>query len=160
MSNLKKYYEEEWFNEFYPNEWGDWKQNYNIAAYQKDCDETGCSWEHYSSVGFLSAAVNGLMKVESWHGNNKRIVEHIFLECIDCEFIQPIYQKKDDAYYCEIELTKEDSNLDLYLLRVCGCDDCSYSKHIIGLDGCIKELERLDKDGINNITDFDYFFSN
>lgn len=161
------YKEDEWFDKFYPKEFGDWREGFNMKARIENPTATGCTWMDYKVAGYLTAVnENGMMILRPW-SEDVGIIEHLFISCGESSneeevdwFIQPYFQFKDQHYYASIKLTKEESNLDLYKVYISGNDDSSYTKHFIGLSYAGKELQYLRENGISDIRERDYFFTN
>lgn len=157
----------EWFDTFYPSEWGDWRKEYNIKAYREGQRETACTWMCYpSSVYLLREDESGQMKVcpSEWGATSE--VETFFVSCGSQSggeiawFLQPYLQPADETYYAKVSVTRMDSNLDLYRVYIAGCDDSSYTRHFLGLRSVREEISYLKTHGVFNILDRDYFFTN
>jgi len=161
---LEIYSEKEWFDTFYPKEWGNWQEAYNIGEYIKTPRLSGCVWMDYKLNGIVLSGKK-IMKILPW-GDNCPYYDHFFIECHpeNDAFIQPHFQPKNQKSYASILLNKEESNLDLWKIKVAGNDDSSYSKHFIGLEAAMTELDKIKQKGITYIRN-DYkasrfFFTN
>jgi len=164
---LKVYTELEWFEKYYPKGWGDFRKFFNIRMQRKHPNATGCSWLDYSVLGYCCSEKDGKLDVV-------QLSEGIpyfkgFLECgtLAAEkdvhyFIQPTLQHSDGMYFAMVEASKQESNLDLYFLRVSGADDASYSKHFIGEAALKQGIADLLAYGIGITQEPDqgYFFTN
>jgi len=153
--------EEEYFNRYYPAEFGNWKEYYNISAYRKE-KFTGVAWMCYKKYGSVYSEINGKMKIGKWNDSYNPYMDSFFLEVdeVDMEFLCP-YETEDNKTWAQVSLQKEESNLDLYLIKIEGCDDASWSHHIIGIDEVEKMINRL-KMGIEyeDFEKLNFFFSN
>lgn len=160
---FKIYSIEEWFNEFYPKSWGNWREFYNIKKYREQKNLTGCTWMDYSGYAVVSGETDekGHMKVLYCLNefNKKYTIDNFFISCAPY-FVQPYYQPKDKEYYVKVKAYKMESNLDLYCVYISGCDDSSYTKHFIGLSNLMNELKYIKENGILDIQDREYFFTN
>jgi hypothetical protein len=163
---MKIYSEEEWFEKFYPKSWGDWRTEFNIEMYRKHQNVTSCSWMNYKLTGWLTSEVNGKMKVNKY-SSKPYCLDNFFVECGQesnedevCWFIQPYLQQKDKTYYAQISTHKMESNLDIYVIYISGCDDASYTKHVIGMYNLIQEVLYIKNNGIRDIQNREYFFTN
>lgn len=159
--------EEEWFERYYPKDWGDWRKSYNIALHRKQPDASGCCWMDYVTTGYLCNEIDGEMKVMSM--KQKDIINRFFIECgslMDeanvAYIIQPYLQRKDGLYFASVVARKLESNLDLYEIYVSGCDDASYTKQFIGLADLESAVTDLKQYGLSVIQEPDqqYFFTN
>jgi len=167
---LKTYSEEEWFDTFYPKEWGNWRENYNAAMYSKHQGATGCCWMDYNETGFLLSDPDntGFMKVVK-RDYDTGTVDYFFVECGTSDkeedvawFLQPYYQSKTKTYFAKVYAQKTESNLDLYRIHVSGNDDSSYEKHFIGLKDLKQGIDDIKTYGVEVIQESDqkYFFTN
>lgn len=165
----KIFTEEEWFDEFYPKSWGNWREYYNANAYRENRGESGCTWMDYNMTGYLLNSANLIregMKVNKWPEGKCPFLNCFFIECGSEEngdisyFIQPYFQYKDKTYYAKVVISKIESNLNLYKIHISGNDDSSYTKHFIGTLDLADEILRIEQEGIQEITDRGYFFSN
>jgi hypothetical protein len=159
---MNVYTETQWFDEFYPKEWGNWREFYDIQKYRENQDVTGCSWMNYKLTGYcLSENECGLMTIRPYTYGKPYASDHFFVETTNDE-IQPFYQVKTNKHYAGIQICKEMSNLDLYSIYIYGCDDSSYTKHFIGKTDLDLEIEFIKKSGISHIFEQDsgYFFTN
>lgn len=162
------YTESEYFDEFYPKSWGDWRKEYNLKMYCSHSHETGCTWMDYYQEGYLlTEDFSGRMEVREIH--RPEIIERFFMKCGDLEdesniafFIQPAFQPKTEEYYCSVTLTKMESNLDLYKVFITGNDDSSYTKHYISIKEAQEDIELIKEYGISHIQneEYEYFFTN
>lgn len=162
------YSESEYFDEFYPKSWGDWRKEYNLKMYCKHPRESGCTWMDYYETGYtLTEDFRGIMEVREIH--RPEIIERFFIKCGSLEdestiafFIQPAFQPKTREYYCSVTLTKMESNLDLYKVFITGNDDSSYTKHFTSLDSAMSDMADLKEYGIDIIRDkeSEFFFTN
>lgn len=170
---LKQYSEEEWFNTFYPQAWGDWKTHYNIGMSRKTDGVTGCCWMDYTKTGVVLGEdkETGLMKIIPWSSGRPDVIEVVFIECGHANdkenvafHLQPYFQPQDQTYYAKVVLSKMESNLNLYSIYISGNDDSSYTKHFVGLNAGIDALADLRAyDQIRDvgfISDLNYFFTN
>lgn len=159
---MNVYTEEQWFDTFYPKEWGNWRECYNIKKYRENVEVTGCSWMNYKLTGFcLSENENGLMGVRNYSYSKPQYLDHFFVETT-CDEIQPFYQSKTNKYYSGIVISKLTSNLDIYQVYIYGCDDASYTKHFMSKCELENEVNRIKEFGIEHIfeKDSEYFFTN
>ena len=161
------YTESEYFDEFYPKSWGDWRKEYNLKMYCKHPQESGCTWMDYYQEGYCLVEVSGIMKVNPIKRTG--LIERFFIKCGSLEdeskiafFIQPAFQPKTGEYYASVTLTKMESNLDLYKVFITGNDDSSYTKHYISLRAALEDIRMIKDCGINHIEDEEYgfFFTN
>lgn len=160
------YTEEEWLDKFYPKEWGDWREEFNIGMLRKHRDLTGCNWMDYRLSGWLSGEDgDGKMKVN--HRQYPSTLDHFFIECGDaddeqnvCHFLIPTLQKSVGKYFASVEVLKVESNLDLYQIYISGCDDSSFTKDFIGEDDLKEEVELIKRIGVSDIQSRDYYFTN
>lgn len=161
------YTESEYFEEFYPKSWGDFREEYNLDMYRKQPRVSGCTWMDYYELGYcLAPDENNIMKVREIH--RPEIIERFFIKCGSLEdeskiafFIQPAFQSKTGEYYASVTLTKMESNLDLYKVFITGNDDSSYTKHFTSLRVAQECIEMIKYFGINHIEDKEYeFFTN
>lgn len=162
------YKEDEYFDEFYPKHWGDWRKEYNLKMYCAHPRETGCTWMDYYETGYtLVENSKGIMEVREIH--RPEIIERFFIKCGDLKdeskiafFIQPAFQPKTEEYYCSVTLTKMESNLDLYKIYITGNDDSSYTKHYISLNDAITDINYIKEIGVDIIQDkgSEFFFTN
>lgn len=160
------YTEEQYFDEFYPESWGDWRKECNIGMYREHPDATGVTWMDYHLTGYLcSSKEDGLMKV--FPINRDGSVERFFIKCGDVKeeskvdrFIQPAFQSKTGEYFAGVSLEKCESNLDLYNMYISGADDSSFSKDYIGLESAMKDIDYIKENGITDITSMDFYFTN
>lgn len=163
---IKVLTEQEWFEEYYPKEWGDYTKEYNIGEYRKNPRKSGCSWMCYGDLGFVFGEnEHGIMKVQQYEDTYQDTYHflRIFVQCSEDDgFIQPYHQPKDNTYYSKVVMSKEESNLELWSLYVVGCDDSSYTKHFIGYRAARECLEDLLEYGIQiiNQKDSGWFFTN
>jgi len=149
--------EEEYFDRYYPKSAGNWKEFYNIDAYRKN--DFGIAWMCYKKYGYLCSEVDGKMKVQKWDDSYSSYIHSFFMECrmsILCPYIT-----QDNKWWAQVTLRKEESNLDLYTIYIGGCDDASWSLHVIGLPQANEVIEKLKR----NITpetlkEFEFFFTN
>ena len=166
---MKLFTEEEWFDTFYPKEFGNWREGFNIAKYRENPEATGCSRMNYCISGYLSCEnSDGFMALNKYPPDASQ--EHFFVECgykSDDKniawFIQPYFQKKDDTYYASVKISKMESNLDIYIIYISGCDDCSYTKHFVGKESLNKEVLQIKERGILDsieLVENGYFFTN
>ncbi len=159
---MKVYTEDMWFDNFYPKEWGDWKEYYNIAKYRETMEVTGCSWMNYKLTGYcLSENKDGLMEVRKYNYSRPYTLDHFFVETC-CDEIQPFFQPKSKSQWAGIFISKLTSNLDIYQIYVYGCDDASYTKHFSSEEDLNHEIKVIKDFGINHIfyQNSDYFFTN
>lgn len=160
------YTEAEYFEEFYPKSWGDFREEYNLDMYRNHPRLTGCTWMDYYELGYCLVEVSGIMKVRKIH--RPEIIERFFIKCGDLKdksniafFIQPAFQPKTKEYYASVTLTKVESNLDLYKVFITGNDDSSYTKHYISLDSAMDDIQLIKDYGINHINEeYEFFFTN
>ena len=162
------YTESEYFDEFYPKSWGDWRKEYNLKMYCKHPQESGCTWMDYYETGYtLVENLAGVMEVREIH--RPEIIERFFIKCGSLEdeskiafFIQPAFQPKTGEYYASVTLTKMESNLDLYKVFITGNDDSSYTKHFTSLRVALEDIQLIKDYGINHIEDEEsgFFFTN
>ena len=161
------YTEAEYFEEFYPKSWGDFREEYNLDMYRNHPRLTGCTWMDYYELGYCLVEVSGIMKVRKIH--RPEIIERFFIKCGDLKdksniafFIQPAFQPKTKEYYASVTLTKMESNLDLYKVFITGNDDSSYTKHFTSLRVARECIEMIKYFGINHIEDeeHEFFFTN
>lgn len=158
----KVYSEEQWFDTFYPKEWGNWKEFYNIKKYRDGVSMSGCSWMNYKITGFCSGEnAEGLMKVNQYIYSKPYYSDHFFV-ITTCDEIQPFYQPKVDEHYAGIGISKLYSNLDIYSIYIYGCDDASYTKHFNEKCELDSEIEKIKTLGISHIftEKSGYFFTN
>jgi hypothetical protein len=130
--------EEEWFDKYYPKEWGDWRNYYNIEEYCKNTEATGCTWLNYRTTGWVSGKRDGLMEINSRREYNSYLNSTLFSVNEEvgntfCGAKQP-----DGTIWVQATIYKQESNLDLYTIRLFGIDDASYSKDFIGLDSLLE----------------------
>ena len=159
---MEVYTEEQWFDKFYPKEWGNWRECFNIKKFSEHIEATGCSWMNYKLTGYcLSENENGLMKVCVYKHSKPQYLDHFFVETA-CDEIQPFYQKQINKHYAGIAVTKLTSNLEIYQVYIYGCDDASYTKHFISNCELENEVNRIKEFGIKHIfaKDSEYFFTN
>lgn len=159
---MKVYTEDQWFDNFYPNGWGNWRDFYNIVKYRENPNATGCSWMNYKLTGYcLSENADGLMEVRKYNYSKPYSLDHFFVETT-CVEIQPFSQAKTGKEYAGIRITRLTSNLDIYEVYVYGCDDASYTKHFSSEDELKHEIAVIKEYGIEHIfyKDSDYFFTN
>lgn len=162
MKNV--YSEEQWFDTFYPEELGNWKEEFNMREVRSGNYETGCSWMDYEKFGYVTNEDpnTGLMKVKNYTESDT--LEHFFIQCnkSTCAFIQPIYQPLTKQYFASVSVRKIESNLDLYKMYIRGCDDSSYTKHFIGEKHVAYEIRRILREGIDYIqyAENGFFFTN
>lgn len=152
--------EVQWFDTFYPVEWGDWRVDYNIGQYRDNTDKTGCTWMDYKLTGnLLGEDEDGLIKVlESPY---EGYLHHYFIEVgAEGDYLIPYHQPSVGKKYVSVLVEKQESNLDLFSIRIAGVDDCSYTKDFIGYDDTVIELNRLLTDGVSGIRQRDYYFTN
>ena len=160
---MKVFEEEEWFEEFYPKEWGDWRKAYNIREFANQFASgkqiSGCTWMDYSKTGGLMGEIDGTMEVIP-HMADPECFESFFIESTK-EFCQPYYQPKDNTHYLKVTAERMESNLDLYVIHVAGHDDCSYTRHCLSLSSMRKAIKDLKKHGTSTVEySSNYFFSN
>lgn len=156
------YSEEQWFDEFYPKEWGNWRECFNIKKFREHIEATGCCWMNYKTTGYcLSENGEGLMEIRPYKYSKPYTLEHFFVETACCE-IQPFKQPKLNKMFAGVAVSKIQSNLTIYSVYIYGCDDASYTKHFSSEDGLNEELKYIKKYGIYHIfyKDSDYFFTN
>lgn len=161
------YTEAEYFEEFYPKSWGDFREGYNLDMYRKHPRESGCTWMDYYQEGYCLVEDSGIMKVNPI--KRPELIERFFIKCGSLEdeskiafFIQPAFQPKTGEYYASVTLTKMESNLDLYKVFITGNDDSSYTKHYISLRAALEDIRMIKDFGINHIEDegSEFFFTN
>ena len=155
--------EEGWFDTYYPSEWGDWRKSYNIKAYREfNHKDTGCTWMCYTDTGYLSSEdENGEMQVRSWSDPDSHSLAVLFiqLESSD-EFNCAYHQPKDNTHWVKVRVSRMESNLVLISIYISGCDDVSYTKHLLGDETWESEVEELKILGMSDLTGCDYFFTN
>lgn len=159
---MKEYFtEDEWFEEFYPHELGDWRKEFVVN------NDSGCCWMDYCFNGFPLSSKNDILPISKCPEVNPNFIDHFFIECgnlLDennvCWFVQPYYQKKNETYYANVVVSKLESNLDLYEIYISGHDDSSYTKHFLSKSSILDEIDYLKNYGIDNIQDREYFFTN
>ena len=159
---IKVYSEDQWFDAFYPKEWGDWREFYNIKKYREGEKTTGCSWMNYKTTGFcLGENDQGLMKVVKFSYGKPYYSDHFFIQT-NCVEIQPFYQPKVNEYYAGVGVSKLESNLDIYSIYIYGCDDSSYTKHFSSKEDLELAINEIKVYGISHIFDekSKYFFTN
>ena len=159
---MKVYTEEQGFDSFYPVEWGNWKEFYNIAKYRETRGVTGCSWMNYKLTGYcLSENKDGLMEIRNYNYCKPHVLDHFFVETL-CDEVQPFHQPKVGKDYAGITITKLTSNLEIYQVYVYGCDDASYTKHFSCKEDLDHEVKVIKEYGIEHIfyKDSEYFFTN
>lgn len=158
--------EEEWFDKYYPKQWGNWREYYNNKAYTESCKSnnkiTGCTWLNYNSTGFLYGVNDkGLMKV-GVRDKNPYIKSSLFQVTKDiCDmFCGP--KQPDNTYWVQGTIYKRESNLELYMLCLSGIDDTSYTKDFIGLDNVLEGWNKVPYVLFNwdNLKKEDYYFTN
>lgn len=141
--------EEEWFDKYYPKEWGNWREYYNSKAYTESCrsnnEITGCTWLNYNSTGWLySPNEEGLMKVCFRDKDNDPYIKSSLFQVdkeigdLFCSTKQP-----DNTYWVQGTIYKRESNLSLYTLRLAGIDNTSYSKDFIGLNSVLEGWNKV-----------------
>lgn len=159
---MEVYTEDQWFDSFYPKEWGNWKEFYNIAKYRETQDVTGCTWMNYKLTGYcLSENKDGLMEIRKYNYSRPSVLDHFFVETT-CDEIQPFTQPKVKKEYAGICVRKLTSNLEIYEVYIYGCDDASYTKHFNSKETLNHEIDVIKKYGISHIfyKDSEYFFTN
>ena len=160
--------EEEWFDKYYPKEWGNWREYYNIKAYTEACKTsykqkiTGCTWLNYKTTGYLSSSNdNSLMKVNSYY-DSSYISSVLFQidEDISNSFCGA--EQPDNTYWVQGTMYKRESNLDLYTIKLFGIDDTSYSKDFIGLDSVLEGWNKVPYvlSDWDNLKKEEYYFTN
>jgi hypothetical protein len=70
------------------------------------------------------------------------------------------FEQTDNTYWAQCILTKMESNLELYVVCVFGCDDASYSKHYLSVEEANADLEEIKRSGISSIYKMKFFFTN
>ena len=159
---IKVYSEEQWFDTFYPTEWGNWREFYNISKYRESQKITGCSWMNYKLTGYcLSENSEGLMKVNTYNYGKPYYYDHFFVET-SCDEIQPFYQPRVNKYYAGVGISKLTSNLNIHSIYIYGCDDASYTKHFDNELELQTEISKIKMFGISHIftEKSGYFFTN
>jgi len=134
--------EEEWFDEYYPKEWGDWRQEYNAKAYRENgVIRSGCTWLNYKVTGWLAGS-NDLLVVNK-HSDCRYIKSSLFevSDDICTMFCGP--RQPDGSCWVQGTIYKCESNLELYTITLFGIDDMSYSKDFIGLDSVLEGWDKL-----------------
>ena len=148
--------EEEYFDRYYPKEFGDWKEFYNIGEYRKKTN-IGIAWMCYKKYGFLCKEEDGKMKVTKW--SVSPYIDSLFMEC-RMSGLCP-YKTQDNKWWAQVTLRKMESNLDLYEIHIEGCDDSSWSLHILGNDAANGVMEKLKKNiTMETINEMGFFFTN
>lgn len=163
--------EKEWFDKYYPKEWGDWRKCYNLKEYRKNEEKSGCSWLNYQITGWVGGENSEeLMKIHSYKEHNS-----CFNFCLNfClksslfsvnETISNLFcaaQQPDGTKWVQAILKKIESNLDLYTIKLFGIDDTSYSKDFISLNKALKGWELLPYvlENSDNLIKENYYFTN
>lgn len=156
--------EEQWFDKYYPKEWGNWREAYNIKAYQDNGRfKTGCTWLNYRTTGYLySQDENGLMKVYS---SNRNYIDSCLFEVSSSNYVADAFcaaTQPDKTKWVQGIMRKKESNLDLYSIKLFGIDDTSYTKDFIGLDSLIRDWNKIPYvlSNWDNLKKEDYYFTN
>ncbi len=154
--------EEDWFDRYYPKEWGNWREYYNIEAYRKNKHLSGCTWLNYIMTGYvLSEDDKGLMKINK-RGSDSYIRSSLFQVSIDVYMSIGGFEQPDNTYWVHGEIYKHESNLKLYTIRLFGCDDTSYSKDFVGLYSVLKGWDKVPYvlSDWPNLKKEEYYFTN
>jgi hypothetical protein len=157
--------EEEYFDRYYPKELGDWRKEYDIKA----CREgkiPGVYWMCYRQSGIASGENpdTGKMEIIPWRSVNPRFVRSGFLQMQGPEigYLCP-YKTGDGKEWAQITVRREESNLSLYVIRIAGCDDASYSVHVLEEGKAIALFDEILHNGVDDPDDmqlYDAFFTN
>lgn len=156
--------EEEYFNRYYPKEFGNWRELYNIQAYKDACAEgkdPGVCWMCYKKTGIVLSGsdIPGCMKIISW--SVPVYIESFFISGAGA-YLCP-YKTLDKKTWGQVTLRKMESNLPIFVIHIGGCDDSSYSIHCMGEDEARKVLGLITENGIEDIcflTSLGFFFTN
>jgi hypothetical protein len=154
--------EEEWFDKYYPKEWGNWRESYNIYAYRKDEHLSGCSWLNYRCTGYASLSTkDGQMKI-SKRDDNPYIMSSLFSVDEDISHSFCGAKQPDNTYWVHGTIYKRESNLELYTIKLFGVDDASYSKDFIRLDNVLEGWNKVPYvlSDWANLSKEEYYFTN
>ena len=145
--------EVEWFDTYYPKEWGNWREYFNFEQSHLVENKTGCTIDHYNVYGRATLPDTlGRMFIKTDIISN--CIDAIFVEVTDKDIIEkfsPIYQPKDQKYFFSITCNKQKSNLDLYSIDVFNSCNLCYAKDFIGLIDMYNELSNIKNKGISYI---------
>lgn len=105
---------QEWFDTYYPKEWGDWRKYYNIGMYRNTHNKTGCAWMDYGD-GLELIGLNNrtdilkTKKVKPVKGKEVRFVQCGTKadESTVNWYIQP-YEQPDGTYWGKVILRQPD----------------------------------------------------
>ena len=77
--------EEEWFDKYYPKEWGNWREYYNIKAYRENgVLKTGCTWLNYRITGLVrSQNNNDLLEILKYNNRESNFLKSSLFEVDD-----------------------------------------------------------------------------
>jgi hypothetical protein len=161
---MKIYTEKEWFDTFYPKEWGDWTKEYNINEYRnRDKNiKSACTWMDYHLFGIPLREKDGKMKIIKRH--DKNLIDHFFIECGNEKDVwldvQP-YLQIDGTYYASVLIDRLESNLELYRVYISGIDDSSFTSHCLGSIKLKDVVDRIKKYGPSFASgSFDFIYTN
>lgn len=149
--------EEQWFDTYYPPEWGDWRKFFNAPKYQNSYNKTGCSFRDYSLTGkILRLAWNEIWGVDQPDGYT---LDHLFIRVDPANhpvMALPIYQSKTDDYWLRITCQKlpEYKGISLekgkFVVTISDDDDFYADKFFQTENEARTEIERLKETGITH----------
>ncbi len=110
-------------------------------------------WMNYKITGIpLSQDKNGIMKVISWISGSPYIDSFLVrADRHDENFICPFRQCKDGTKWAHVITSKMVSNKNIWVIKVFGCDDASYTCHYLELDKMKMDIRIIKDRGISTL---------
>ena len=147
----------------------DYMKTYGEWDYEARVVNDSVCWMNYKITGIpLSPDKDGIMRVIPWDSRNDRGINgspyiESFLVRADRDderFICPFKQEKDNTKWAHVITSKMESNLDIWIIKVFGCDDASYTCHFLAEQEMLRAVDILKDVGITAIEELGFFFTN
>ncbi len=109
------------------------------------------NWMNYYMVGNVCGS-------KVYPNNSNFYLDSFLVQCSKDNIIGPFRQKKDKTYWAQVVLHKFESNLDIWMIHIFGCDDAAFSKHYTSKELMTKDLEFIKQYGIEDLKSLNFFW--
>jgi hypothetical protein len=135
---------EEWFDEYYPKEWGDWRKEYNAGKF-RETRGTACTYRDYYGTGARLGAttIDGIIHVIDHDGYKAK--HHIFVDATEADYISPCVQPKDGREFASVIVNEYEA---ISTIQVTGCDDVTFTKEYENYYELMTDFEAIRRLGV------------
>jgi hypothetical protein len=130
---------EEWFDEYYPKEWGDWRKEYNIGKF-RETRGTACTYLEYYGTGARLGATTRDGRIPVIDHEGHKVKHRIFVDATEAHYVNSYVQPKDGKEFASVIVNEYES---ISTIQVTGCDDAAFIKEYENYYDLMQDFEAI-----------------